>query len=448
MRRFGLIAGLVVVLATAVAGGRAAWLLRADTASAQAASAVTIDNFAFTPAELSITTGTTVTWTNAQGAPHTVTSDTGGQFDSGIFNQGQTFSHTFNDAGEFPYHCNVHPSMTAVVNVAAAAAPAAPEPTAAAAPAAPATPEPAGGSAITMDNIAFTPSEVTVAAGTIVTWTNAQAGVPHTTTADGGQWDSGRMETGATFSFMFSVPGDYAFFCAIHPARMRGVVHVTGDAPVAQQTLNVTELAFTPQEFTIPAGGTVTWNQSQDGVRHTITADTAGQFDSGVLTTGQSFTFTFNTPGEYAYHCEIHPARMRGVVKVVPAAERTLTITELAFNPAELDITPGTTVRWANAQEGARHTSTSTATPPVWNSDVMTTGQSFSFTFTTAGEFAYRCEIHPARMQGVVRVGGGAPAAPPPAPAATPPAAAPPAAPPVYTPTPTPTPPPPPTYGY
>jgi plastocyanin len=443
MRRSRLLAGFVVLLVAAV-GGRAAWLLRADTVSAQAAAAVTIANFAFAPAELAITAGTTVTWTNNQIAPHTVTADMGGLFDSGILNQGQTFSHTFNEPGEFPYHCEVHPTMMAVVKVTAAAAPSAPP-----APAATETPAPqlSGSSSITMDNLAFSPAELTVAAGTLVTWTNAQAGVPHTTTADGGQWDSGRMETGASFSFMFSTPGDYTFFCAIHPARMRGVVHVTGDAPVAQQTLTITELAFTPAEFTIPAGGAVTWNHMQDGVRHTITADTAGQFDSGALTAGQSFSFTFNTPGEYAYHCAIHPARMRGVVKVVPAVQQTLTITELAFNPSELDIAPGTTVTWTNAQPNVRHTSTSTTTPSVWNSAVLSTGQSFSFTFTVAGEYAYRCAIHPARMQGIVRVGGAA--APAPAqPAATPTPAppAPTAAPPVYTPTPTPTPPP--YYGY
>lgn len=433
LRRYGVILAVVMMgisLISAFAAGRAAWSIWAGTASAQAAASATIDNFAFNPAELTVTAGTTVTWTNNQGVPHTVTSDTAGVFDSGILNQGQSFSFTFNEAGGFAYHCEVHPTMRGVVQVQAAAAPPPP------APARPAGDRPA----VSINDFAFAPQEITVAAGTVITWVNEQAGVPHTTTADGGQWDSGRLETGASFSLLLSVPGDYNYFCAIHPARMRGVVHVTGDAPLAQQTLTITELAFAPAEFTVPQGATVTWSHAQEGVRHTITS-TAGAFDSGVLTSGQSFSFTFNGTGDFAYRCEIHPARMQGVIRVVPATVQDLTITELAFSPVELTIAPGTTVRWTNAQEGVRHTSTSTSTPPVWNSDVLTTGQSFSVTFTVVGEFPYRCEIHPARMQGTVKVSGAAPATPtPPAPT---PAPAPPAAP-----TPTPTPPAPAPPGY
>jgi plastocyanin len=79
-------------------------------AGAGAGNAVTIQNFAFNPVTITISKGQTVTWTNMDSAPHTVTSTTG-YFDSGPISQGQTFSHTFNTAGTFEYSCTIHPSI-------------------------------------------------------------------------------------------------------------------------------------------------------------------------------------------------------------------------------------------------------------------------------------------------------------------------------------------------
>jgi plastocyanin len=79
-------------------------------------ASVTIVNLAFDPANLEVTVGTTVTWTNAEAIPHTVTA-AGGEFGSEILNEGDTFSHTFNAAGEFDYICAVHPNMTGTVTV-------------------------------------------------------------------------------------------------------------------------------------------------------------------------------------------------------------------------------------------------------------------------------------------------------------------------------------------
>ena len=76
-----------------------------------------IINFAFSPATISIALGDTVTWTNTGSATHTTTSDTG-IWDSGFLSINNTFSFTFNSYGRFPFHCNVHSSMTAAVVVA------------------------------------------------------------------------------------------------------------------------------------------------------------------------------------------------------------------------------------------------------------------------------------------------------------------------------------------
>ena len=74
-------------------------------------------SFGFSPATLTILPGTTVTWKNMSSAPHTVTSDDGQTFDSGNIAPGGTFTFKFTVAGSYPYHCNIHPYMRAVVNL-------------------------------------------------------------------------------------------------------------------------------------------------------------------------------------------------------------------------------------------------------------------------------------------------------------------------------------------
>ena len=77
--------------------------------------AVEIKNFTFSPSIAAVTKGGTVTWTNNDSVTHNLTSP--GNFDSGDLAPGQTFSHTFDEAGTFDYHCTIHPSMTGKVIV-------------------------------------------------------------------------------------------------------------------------------------------------------------------------------------------------------------------------------------------------------------------------------------------------------------------------------------------
>lgn len=88
-----------------------------QASSGAKAYAVAIEGFAFNPAELNIKQGDAVTWTNKDSAPHTITSDTGTEINSPSLSTGQTYSHTFSQAGTFTYHCSVHPSMKATVVV-------------------------------------------------------------------------------------------------------------------------------------------------------------------------------------------------------------------------------------------------------------------------------------------------------------------------------------------
>lgn len=81
-----------------------------------ASKSVAIANFTFSPATITVKKGTTVTWTNQDTAPHTVTGTNGGP-SSGNLSQGQTYSFTFNTVGTFNYFCAIHPMMKAVVIV-------------------------------------------------------------------------------------------------------------------------------------------------------------------------------------------------------------------------------------------------------------------------------------------------------------------------------------------
>ncbi|HVX27862.1 MAG TPA: cupredoxin family copper-binding protein [Parafilimonas sp.] len=73
-------------------------------------NSVSIVNFTFSSSSLTVTSGTKVTWTNNDATTHTVTADDG-SFDSGNIAPGGTFSHTFNSAGTYAYHCNIHTTM-------------------------------------------------------------------------------------------------------------------------------------------------------------------------------------------------------------------------------------------------------------------------------------------------------------------------------------------------
>ena len=69
---------------------------------------VTVENFNFSPASLTIKEGTTVTWINQDSAPHQIKSNT---FNSSTLNKGGNFQFTFSTAGEYSYFCSIHPSM-------------------------------------------------------------------------------------------------------------------------------------------------------------------------------------------------------------------------------------------------------------------------------------------------------------------------------------------------
>lgn len=78
---------------------------------------VAIQYFAFQPVNLQVKVGTTVTWTNNDTAPHTVTFRDSTLKSSGVLRQGDTYSYAFTTTGTFAYYCDLHQYMTAQVNV-------------------------------------------------------------------------------------------------------------------------------------------------------------------------------------------------------------------------------------------------------------------------------------------------------------------------------------------
>ncbi len=78
-------------------------------------------------------------------------------------------------------------------------------------------------------------------------------------------------------------------------------------------TVDIANFAFSPDTLTVPVGTKVTF-QNDDSVTHTATDD-AGEFDSGNIPYGESFSHTFATVGTFRYHCSIH-SQMTGTIKV------------------------------------------------------------------------------------------------------------------------------------
>jgi LPXTG-motif cell wall-anchored protein len=92
---------------------------KSKRAKASAASNVTISDYRFTPATVTVVEGDTVTWTNDGPSSHSATASNG-EFDTGIFPKGESRSATFDTAGTFAYICTPHPNMEGTVVVEAA----------------------------------------------------------------------------------------------------------------------------------------------------------------------------------------------------------------------------------------------------------------------------------------------------------------------------------------
>ncbi len=86
------------------------------------------------------------------------------------------------------------------------------------------TSQASGGSSVTIQGFAFSPSTLTVSVGTKVTWTNKD-GTTHTVTSDTGVFNSGNVANGGSYTYTFNTAGTFSYHCSIH-STMTGTIVV------------------------------------------------------------------------------------------------------------------------------------------------------------------------------------------------------------------------------
>jgi len=286
------------------------------------------------------------------------------------------------------------------------------------------------------------PASLEVAAGDIVTWRNEDDERHRIRSRDGPlEFDSGDLEPGDAFSYTFQVEGGYPYLDERddEASEYFGTV-VVGPAPGAStepapasasaaplpatastelpaiasaqpqassSRVDISDRTFVPADITVSVGDSVEWTNLDDE-GHTVTA-TEGAFESGLMAGGVTFSEVFDTPGTFDYVCAIHP-EMRGTVTVAappdpvasdPAVggDVPVSIVDMVYAPATVEVTAGTTVRWTN-DDSVIHTVT--ARDGSLNSGIMQTGAEFSLTFDEAGTFDYFCAVHPSMTARVV----------------------------------------------
>jgi plastocyanin len=111
---------VAAALGAATATMLAAVALPTWAQNAAPAGAVSIDNFTFTPASLTVKAGTTVTWTNRDDIPHGIASSDNGFKKSKALDTDDSYSFTFTTPGTFKYFCYIHPHMLGTIVVEAA----------------------------------------------------------------------------------------------------------------------------------------------------------------------------------------------------------------------------------------------------------------------------------------------------------------------------------------
>lgn len=400
---------------------------------------VSIFDNGYAPATLTVSEGTTVTWTNTGAAPHTAT-DRSGRFDSGFMMTGDTFSQTFTAAGTYEYFCTIHPEMVATIAVTGAGGGTPPPPPPAdPAPSPRPSAAPAPGGIEVVDN-AFRPASRQVSVGTTLVWTNTGA-LPHTVTDRAARFDSGLLMSSDRYRRTFDTPGTYEYFCTLHP-EMVGTIVVTGadgaapppppsatlttsstGSPQGSGDIEMVDNDYRPPTITVAKGSTLTWSNT-GALPHTVT-DRADGFDSGIVMPGDVYRRTFTSAGSFDYFCTIHP-EMTGTVVVTesgvpvgtgagddgllpapdvaeasdesaPAADdpplpshASVDVIDNDFDPNPLRVAVGALITWTNVGDLPH-----TVTADGFDSGIMSPGDGFEWTFDEQGTYDYLCTLHP-----------------------------------------------------
>lgn len=159
--------------------------------------------------------------------------------------------------------------------------------------------------------------------GHVIEWTNNDS-VAHTVTSSldfGETFDSGLMDPGTIFTLDTSelAFGEYEYMCIVHPWMIATIVieepqetiQVEVTIPEGAGIQQPGQIYFDPEVLQIQLGTTVVWTNT-DTTIHTVTSGTpdegpSGLFDSGLISAGDSFEYTFNSAGGNPYYCIVHP---------------------------------------------------------------------------------------------------------------------------------------------
>lgn len=166
----------------------------------------------------------------------------------------------------------------------------------------------------------YEPDVAHVPKGHIVEWTNVDA-APHTVTSSvdfGDTFNSNMINAGEKYTLDTNnlAIGEYEYMCVVHPWMIATLIieepkeDVKVTIPQGALTQQMGQIYYDPELIQVPVGTTVVW-ENADSAMHTVTSGNPqdgpnGTFDS-MISAGDSFKFTFNTPGKEDYFCIVHP---------------------------------------------------------------------------------------------------------------------------------------------
>lgn len=175
---------------------------------------------------------------------------------------------------------------------------------------------------------------------------------------------------------------------------------------------------YEPDVANVPQGHVVEWTNGDTEI-HTVTSslDVGETFNSGMMNPGDKFSLDTNelALGEYEYMCIVHPWMIATLVVQEPQEPVIKTVTipqgasiqqigQVYYDPEVISVSVGTTAIWEN-EDNALHTVTS-GTPEEGPDEVfdamLNAGDSFEYTFDTAGTYDYYCIVHPWMIGSVI----------------------------------------------
>ncbi len=253
----------------------------------------------YIPHTIEVGPGTTVTWDNIDNVAHTVTAGSPtegptGEFDSSLLLAGNTFEHEFEEVGEYPYYCIVHPWQTGVVMVRGETEPPAPVPV---------TPP------VQVTPPVSVPEPPTVPVTPPVQVT-PPVSIPDPPTVP---------VTPPRVTPPVSVP-EPPVPVPVTPPTAPQTTSPTVMIPAGTGVAGceATDECYLPHTLEVGPGTTVMWDNI-DTVAHTVTAGSptegaTGEFDSSLLLAGNTFEHTFEDVGDYPYYCIVHPWMLGAVI--------------------------------------------------------------------------------------------------------------------------------------